>query len=42
MPQFDPRSWLNLVERERVTNAFVVPTMMKQLLDEPAFTRTDL
>jgi acyl-CoA synthetase (AMP-forming)/AMP-acid ligase II len=42
MPQFDPRTWLNLVERERVTNALVVPTMMKQLLDEPAFTRTDL
>ncbi len=42
MPQFDPRNWLQLVERERVTHAFVVPTMMKQLLDEPAFIRTDL
>ncbi len=42
MPQFDARTWLKLVERERVTHAFVVPTMMKQLLDEPAFTGTDL
>ena len=42
MPQFDPKAWLQLVERERVTHAFVVPTMMKQLLDEPAFAKTDL
>ena len=42
MPQFEARSWLKLVERERVTHAFVVPTMMKQLLDEPAFAATDL
>ncbi len=42
MPQFDARAWLQLVQRERVTHAFVVPTMMKQLLDEPAFSRTDL
>jgi long-chain acyl-CoA synthetase len=42
MPQFEARTWLNLVERERVTHAFVVPTMMKQLLDEPALLRTDL
>jgi acyl-CoA synthetase (AMP-forming)/AMP-acid ligase II len=42
MPQFDARSWLQLVEKEQVTHAFVVPTMMKQLLDEPSFTKTDL
>jgi acyl-CoA synthetase (AMP-forming)/AMP-acid ligase II len=42
MPQFDARLWLELIARERVTHAFVVPTMMKQLLDEPAFTKTDL
>jgi acyl-CoA synthetase (AMP-forming)/AMP-acid ligase II len=42
MPQFDARAWLDLVQAERVTNAFVVPTMMKQLLDEPAFATTDL
>ena len=41
MAQFDPKSWLQLVEREKVTHAFVVPTMMKQLLDEPSFSKTD-
>jgi len=42
MPQFDAKSWLALVEKEQVTHAFVVPTMMKQLLDEPSFAKTDL
>jgi acyl-CoA synthetase (AMP-forming)/AMP-acid ligase II len=42
MPQFDPRAWLELVHGEKVTHAVVVPTMMKQLLDEPAFATTDL
>src|SRR5579864_4803083 len=37
MPQFDAKNWLKLVAEEKVTHAFVVPTMMKQLLDEPAF-----
>jgi acyl-CoA synthetase (AMP-forming)/AMP-acid ligase II len=41
MPQFEPRAWLELVAREKVTHAFVVPTMMKQLLDEPSFAATD-
>jgi acyl-CoA synthetase (AMP-forming)/AMP-acid ligase II len=41
MPQFEPRAWLELVQAEHVTNAFVVPTMMKQLLDEPGFAKTD-
>src|SRR5260370_10405391 len=42
MPQFDARGWLDFVERERVTHAFVVPTMMKQIIDEHAFANTDL
>jgi len=42
MPQFEPRGWLDLVERERVTHAFVVPTMMKHLLDQPDLERYDL
>src|SRR5579863_3099495 len=42
MAQFDARTWLDLVEKEKVTHAFVVPTMMKQLLDEPNFAKTDL
>jgi len=42
MAQFDAKMWLNLVETERVTHAFVVPTMMKQVIDEPNFAKTDL
>jgi acyl-CoA synthetase (AMP-forming)/AMP-acid ligase II len=40
--QFEARGWLDLVERERITHAFVVPTMMKQLLDQPDLERRDL
>ena len=42
MPQFDPRGWLDIVERERITHAFLVPTMLKRLLDEPDLERRDL
>jgi acyl-CoA synthetase (AMP-forming)/AMP-acid ligase II len=42
MQQFDAKIWLELVAAERVTHAFVVPTMMKQLLDEPSFAKSDL
>ena len=40
--QFDPVTWLETVGREQVTHAFVVPTMMKQLIDHPDFGRYDL
>jgi acyl-CoA synthetase (AMP-forming)/AMP-acid ligase II len=42
MAQFEPRAWLELVERERITHAFLVPTMVKRLLDEPDLERRDL
>jgi acyl-CoA synthetase (AMP-forming)/AMP-acid ligase II len=42
MPQFEPAAWLDLVERERVTHAFVVPTMMKQILEHPRVAHCDL
>jgi acyl-CoA synthetase (AMP-forming)/AMP-acid ligase II len=42
MPQFDARAWLELVAREHVTHAFVVPTMMKQIIDDAAFAGADL
>src|SRR5204863_9377010 len=42
MSQFEPRAWLDLVERERITHAFLVPTMVKKLLDEPDLERRDL
>src|SRR5262245_50611098 len=41
-PQFEPRAWLDLVEQERISHAFVVPTMMKHLLDQPALHSRDL
>jgi acyl-CoA synthetase (AMP-forming)/AMP-acid ligase II len=42
LPQFDPTAWLDAVQRERVTHAFVVPTMMKQIIDHPRFAAYDL
>jgi acyl-CoA synthetase (AMP-forming)/AMP-acid ligase II len=42
LPQFDPEAWLTAVERERVTHAFVVPTMLKRLMDYPYFERHDI
>ncbi|MDA1188166.1 MAG: long-chain-fatty-acid--CoA ligase [Chloroflexi bacterium] len=40
--QFEPAQWLELVERERVTRATLVPTMLKMLLEHPDFVRRDL
>ncbi len=42
LPQFEAATWLEAVERERVTHAFVVPTMLKQILDHPDFAHRDL
>ncbi|GIW10759.1 MAG: acyl-CoA synthetase [Dehalococcoidia bacterium] len=42
MRQFDPKEWLRLVEQERITHAFLVPTMMKRIVDDPDFDRFDL
>ena len=41
-PQFEPRGWLDLVEQEHITHAFVVPTMMKHVLDQPDLPARDL
>lgn len=40
--QFDPEQWLRTVEREAVTHAFVVPTMLRQIIDHPRFGAHDL
>lgn len=40
--QFDPKEWMELVEREKVNRAMMVPTMLKQLLDHPDFGKHDL
>ncbi len=37
--QFEPTAWLETVQRECITHAFVVPTMLKRLLDHAAFGR---
>lgn len=41
-PQFEPESWLNLVQREKVSRAMVVPTMLKTLMDHEKFDSFDL
>lgn len=40
--QFEATAWLDTVQRERVTHAFVVPTMLKQIVDHPHFAEYDL
>jgi len=42
LPQFDPQAWLDTVERERVTHAFVVPTMLKRIMEHETFASHDL
>ncbi|MGE0057705.1 MAG: class I adenylate-forming enzyme family protein [Dehalococcoidia bacterium] len=42
LPQFEPEAWLRAVERERVTHAFVVPTMLKRIMEHPNFKNYDL
>ena len=40
--QFEPGEWMELVEREKASRAMMVPTMLKQLLDHPDFSKHDL
>ena len=42
MRQFDPVEWLSLVQQHRANRAMLVPTMLKQLLDNPRFHEFDL
>jgi acyl-CoA synthetase (AMP-forming)/AMP-acid ligase II len=42
LPQFDPKLWLEAVQNERVTHSFVVPTMLKRIMDHPDFGSYDL
>lgn len=42
MRQFDAEQWLETVQRERITHAFLVPTMVKQLVDHARFGDYDL
>jgi len=40
--QFEPKEWMELVEKEKVNRAMMVPTMLKQVLDHPDFSKHDL
>jgi len=40
--QFEAKEWMELVEKEKVNRAMMVPTMLKQLMDHPDFARHDL
>jgi len=42
MSQFEVTEWLEMVQRERVTRAMLVPTMLKRIIDDPAFSQYDL
>jgi acyl-CoA synthetase (AMP-forming)/AMP-acid ligase II len=42
LPRFDAEAWLDTAERERISHAFVVPTMMRRILDGLAERPRDL
>ena len=42
LPQFDPKAWLEAVQKEHVTHSFVVPTMLKRIMEHPDFGKYDL
>jgi acyl-CoA synthetase (AMP-forming)/AMP-acid ligase II len=37
LPQFEPEAWMKAVQDEQVTHAFVVPTMLKRIMEHPKF-----
>ncbi len=42
LPQFDATAWLEAVQRYRVTHSFLVPTMVKRVIEHPDFNEYDL
>jgi acyl-CoA synthetase (AMP-forming)/AMP-acid ligase II len=42
LPQFEPGAWLQAVQEHRVTHSFVVPTMLKRIMEHEDFEGTDL
>jgi acyl-CoA synthetase (AMP-forming)/AMP-acid ligase II len=42
MRQFETQEWMETVEREQVTRAMLVPTMLKRIIDAPDFTKYNL
>jgi long-chain acyl-CoA synthetase len=42
LPRFDAAVWLRTVEEYRVSQTFVVPTMLRRILDHPDFESRDI
>ncbi len=42
LPAFEPGLWLEMAAREGATHAFVVPTMLKRIMEAPGFKEADL
>lgn len=42
LPAFDPEKLLQLIEKEKIVNCLMVPTMIKMLLDHPTFGDYDI
>ena len=40
--QFEPVEWMELAQAEKADRAMMVPTMLKQLIDHPDFSKYDL
>ena len=40
--QFEPSEWMTLVQEEQAARAMLVPTMLKQVMDQPDFHAHDL
>jgi acyl-CoA synthetase (AMP-forming)/AMP-acid ligase II len=42
LPQFTPEGWLEAASKEKVTISFLVPTMLKRIMEHPDFEKYDL
>ncbi len=42
MKQFDPKEWMEFVQRVKPDRAMLVPTMLKKIIDDPDFHKYDL
>ena len=42
LPQFDPGAWLEAVQEHGVTHSFVVPTMLKRIMEHADFDKTNV
>ncbi|HKS91501.1 MAG TPA: AMP-binding protein, partial [Tepidiformaceae bacterium] len=42
LPAFTPEEWLRAVDQEKTTHAFVVPTMLKRIMESPEFDKYDI